>query len=144
MTATQLKKKTKADLVTTVLDLQKQLQSLNDKKNSSRKAETTVKAFGKSLSLKESAQLLEKLDEQLGKEVKANIQLRNELTARDQFIDSILETYNKVKEALENIKKFIEDNKPYYFISFRKYYLTVKFVYHTISNLLKELKQDEG
>lgn len=144
MTTTQLKKKTKAELVSLVQDLQKQNQSLNDKVKGSRKSETTVKAFGKSLSLKDAAKQLENLDDQLAKEVKANIKLRNELVARDEFIEGIIKSYTELKAAIQKIKMYIEENQPYYFISFAKYIRTVKFAYQVITETLNKIKENKN
>ena len=141
MTTAQLNKLTKKDLVAKVEELQKSVQSTNDKlkraQGSSKKADT-VKALGENFSLKAAADKIETLDARLEQVAVSNTQLHNELVARDEFIESILEKYSKLKDFIEGIKEFIESQQPYYFISLGKYVKTVKYIYAELKELLSK------
>jgi len=141
MTTAQLNKLTKKDLVAKVEELQKSVQSTQDKlkraQSSSKKADN-VRALGETFSLKAAADTIEKLDarcEVLGDQ---NTRLSNELVARDEFIESVLEKYAKLKEFVEGIKEYIEERQPYYFISWRKYVQTIKYIYNELRDLLSK------
>lgn len=141
MTTAQLNKLTKKDLVAKVEELQKSVQSTNDKlkraQGSTKKADT-VRALGETFTLKAAADKIETLDARLEQVAITNTQLTNELVSRDEFIEAILEKYGKLKEFVENIKEFIESQQPYYFISLRKYVKTVKYIYEQVRNLLSK------
>ncbi len=142
MTQTELKKKTKQELVDLNLDLQKQVQSTNDKLKRKTKQIDCVKALGECYSPKEAAEKIEGTVAQAVLIRNDNTQLRNEINARDEFIKDVLEKYNKVMSVIDAIKEYIEDQQPYYFLSIRKYVKTVKFVYNEIKTLLT--KKEDG